>query len=309
MKQKTILLILIFCLFSIFFYGKSDKTIDRKASSPKMVIKGNFIKYFTIDPVSTEYNACRELVKKPLDVTVAYYATPWALLINSNNLDKVPTFKLSGGGFTICQHIDFEKIIPLLEQRGIDTLFTPHAVKGKDYGNVRVLPFPHYAVHGKGPAEIKNIWYSFIGSDTHPTRRMLFEISHPKDTVIIQRDIWHFASENKEQEKIEYQDVLSRSRFSLCPRGTGPSTIRFWESLQAGAIPVLIGTDMWLPEEFDWSSCVVIIQEKEVRQIPDILRRISTDQEKLMRQSCIEAYQKFSGSNLVSSIRFLYEQH
>lgn len=36
-----------------------------------------------------------------------------------------------------------------------------------------------------------------------------------------------------------YNEILSRSRFSLCPSGNGYDTYRFWESLCYGAIPIV----------------------------------------------------------------------
>jgi hypothetical protein len=264
----------------------------------------NLEEKFKIDPVSTEWNAYTLLKKEPINEDIVYFAIPWAMLINNGALSRVPNLKLNGG-FTICQHTRFEWIIPIMKQLGLDTLFTPHVVKGKRY-DVTVLPFPHYAVNGTGPANKKNIFYSFIGHDTHKIRKKLFAGVHPQDSLIKKRKNWHFWSENQQQEKKEYQNVLARSRYSLCPPGFGPSTLRFWESLQAGAIPVLIGDEMWLPEPFDWSSCTVVIKEAEIEQIATILRAISPDREAYMRKMSLLAFKMFSNDNFVSTIRYHY---
>ena len=40
-----------------------------------------------------------------------------------------------------------------------------------------------------------------------------------------------------------YQDLISRYRFVLCPRGNGIDTHRFWETLYHGGIPVVMKSD------------------------------------------------------------------
>ena len=44
----------------------------------------------------------------------------------------------------------------------------------------------------------------------------------------------------------KYNKTLSESKFSLCPIGAGPNTLRFWESIAMGSIPVLFN-DLFTP--------------------------------------------------------------
>jgi hypothetical protein len=46
----------------------------------------------------------------------------------------------------------------------------------------------------------------------------------------------------------EYNELLSKSDYVLCPRGLGNSSIRFYETLSSGATPILINTNSGLPE-------------------------------------------------------------
>lgn len=286
-----------------------DKRMETNAQDADMRLYEFYVDLFKRAKVSTEYEVYRLLKEKPLAKAVNYVAIPWAILINSNQLDKVPILKLNGG-FTVCQHIDFMKIIPLLTAMGIDTLFTPHVTKKNVVEGITIVPFPHMAVNGVGPADVKDLWYSFIGADTHWTRRKLFAMHHPRNAVVIQRDEWHFygSPAKQEQEKQEYQNVLSRSRFSLCPRGTGASTIRFWESLQAGAIPVLISDDMLLPAGFDWDTCVIRLAEKGTRAIKKVIAAITPEREIEMREQCLRCYEQFAGDNFVRVIREYYDR-
>lgn len=298
--------ILIYCLFLNFFIISCQNKIQ---------FHEYFLDLFDIEPVPTEFTAYTLLKNNPIQKNINYLVVPWTSLINRNELDKVPNIKLNGG-FTVCQHIKFEKIIPILKKIGINVLFAPHVTK--KYEGITVLPFPHLAVNGIDPALKKDILYSFIGfKNTHWTRDEIFKMHHIKNSIIIERKEWHFWINKKnseqlklkqEKEKKEYQDVLSRSIFSLCPRGTGASTIRFWESLQAGSIPILISDDMKLPSFFDWESCLIKIKEKDVKKIPGILSKISKEAYTRMIDNCLKAYKLFSEKNFISAIKNYYDE-
>lgn len=80
-------------------------------------------------------------------------------------------------------------------------------------------------------------------------------------------DVWHFnhivydhqvlrkqLEENHEDAQkaaaLNYNQLLSDSRFSLCPAGSGPNTLRLWESIAVGSIPVRFDDGLLLPEPF-----------------------------------------------------------
>lgn len=263
--------------------------------------------------VTTERDVYRLLKKDPLKSNVNYVAIPWATFINTDKLNELSRFELSvDGGFTVCQHIRYKEILPILKKMGVNVLFTPHAEPSQDPA-IKVLPIPHVAVNGIAAKQQKDILYSFIGFSNHSVRKALFDLRWPKDAVIKRRAVWHFSkSGNQAQkrqlaEKREYQDVLARSRYSLCPRGTGASTLRFWESLQAGAIPVLFSDDMMLPDFFDWSRCVILIKEADIATVDAVIRAMSQEKEMAMRKACYEAYAYFQGKNFVSVIRDYFD--
>lgn len=256
---------------------------------------------------------CYELIKNnPIKKDTTYFAFGWVYAVNKgstknifNRIDK----KKINGGFTVCQCYP-EKIIPAAKKIGIDTIFTPHIDKSKTY-ELTVIPIAHLAMNGINYDQLpeKDIFYSFIGFTSHALRRNIFHIKHPANTVIKKRRNWHFW--NKAQLKKnaeEYTNVLQRSRFSLCPRGFSPSTLRFWESLAVGAIPISIADNLVLPSGFDWEQCIIFVAEKDILKIPQILAGITPEQEENMRQKCFEAYELFSGENFVRVIRKHYEK-
>jgi len=272
--------------------------------------------------------SCYELFKtNPLNKSINYLAVPWAILLvrslfKIENIlidDFLPNIKLNGG-FTICYHLtelfDKSKIFSKLKEMGIDCVFSPGAsLFETEYFGVKIEPLPYVAINGVEPSDNKDILYSFIGKATDgnrmiESREKIFAMNHPSDTFVKSRQgFFPSLQDDKDFELMqnEYRDVLARSRFSLCPRGQQPNSIRFWESLQAGAIPILISDSARLPEWFDWSSCIIRINEKDVEKIPSILSEISEAQEEEMRRNCLKAYKLFSGENLISTIRVFYK--
>lgn len=309
----------VFLLFGIskFLLGKLDLEALLPEGEAVMVYEVGLHEYhldlFKVGKIPTERKAYMLLKNRPIK-SINYLAVPWAHLVNVQGLRLIPNIRLQGG-FTISQSIRSKRIIPILEKLGIDVLFTPHAWQEEKHGGVRVLPFPHYPSNGIKPAAKKDLWYSFIGYNSHWTRADIFKLPQQKKVIIKERQKWFSQKsvrkknekKHRRQELTEYKDVLSRSRFSLCPRGTGLGSIRFWESLQAGAIPVLIADGLALPQEVNWDECIIKIPEKEVHTINEVLGAISLEQEQVMRKNCLRAYRLLcEGENFVNTIRNYY---
>lgn len=313
--------------------GRIHRRYPQLHSQAAQLVQGVFecrTDMFPLTAVPTEAMS-RELLASDPIAHVNYAAVPWCELLKAKNVRAAKAIHVDGG-FTICQHIDYQDIIPYCQEIGVDTIFTPHAdgvgkpswrdrlrqglrrLTAWRRGNhspakpIRVLPFPHVAVNGIEPADRKDLLYSFIGCRTHASRDAIFDMPTRGDAFVECREQWHFYGDeaDRERDKRQYQEVLARSRYSLCPRGTGPSTIRFWESLQAGAIPVLFADAMQLPAGFDWDRCVIRIAESDVASSVVQIEQISSQQEAAMRAACLEAYEVFSGENLVRCIRETY---
>jgi len=313
------------CIIQIglFFLLTLIQTDTVVGMSEKMEIHAYKTELFKKQNDMTSEKKVYELLSAhPIEKNINYLAVSWGLLFRQKNLQIKLPIQLNGG-FTICQHIRYREIIPELRRLGINVLFAPHAPKKQQYKDIMVLPFPIYPINGIDSAQDKNILYSFIGLESHPIRRKIFALPQRPDIIIKRRGCWHFYlrfkgkivplkwSLRREQERKEYQDVLSRSRFSLCPRGTGPSTIRFWESLQAGAIPVLSSDAMALPkiEGINWNDCIIQVAEKNISSVDRIIRAISPEKEARMREDCLRAYTlSCFGENFVRTIRDYFEK-
>jgi len=113
---------------------------------------------------------------------------------------------------------------------------------------------------------------SFIGSMTHPIRRILFEKQKNNSDIIFQIKGWSpLVLENQLQ---NFLNVSAQSSFVLCPRGYAPTSCRLYEAMQLNSVPVYISDDFWVPwsEEIDWNSICVFIKEKEIKYLDLILK-------------------------------------
>jgi hypothetical protein len=91
--------------------------------------------------------------------------------------------------------------------------------------------------------------------------------------------------------RLEYQTQLEQTLFSLCPRGAGPTSIRMYESMVSGAIPVYISDQFYLPyrDQFDWDNLCLRVHFNELHDLPRMLRSFSS--ERLLRmRNCIEQF-------------------
>ncbi len=120
------------------------------------------------------------------------------------------------------------------------------------------------AVHKKG------IWY----------RRRAIAICKraPKvNTNFIVRNTFsaskHTISLDPKTARREYVDSIINSDVTLAPKGDGNFSVRFYETLALGRIPVLIDTDVVLPLEqhIDYDEVIIRIPYQHLDQLPQIL--------------------------------------
>ena len=280
-----------------------DVAILPTGSSPMKIVECE-PRRFGSDPVRTEADSRAALLAKPLAADVTYLSVPWSILINQRRTQKFAPIDCDGG-FAICQHVRFREIVPLLKQCRVRVLFTPHAVR--DFPGLDVRGMPHSPAVDVVPSA-KRWLYSFVGFVSHPVRRALFGMRHPANTVMVMREHWHFGRRRCGYREREFGRILSQSRFSLCPRGSGPGTIRFWESLCAGAIPVLIADGLKLPVGPCWEDTVVRCPEGNVQDLEEIIRGIDPEREALLRRNCLLASETFARAGLVEPVRQYYRE-
>ena len=287
-------------------------------------------------PVITEKHAL-QCAKNTTSLNIDYLAVPWASIIDRlrtnseeyklqairaiNNLKDLPR----KGYTTVCQHYQFRSVLNHMKDIGITTLYTPHATQHDKGNDIDIRPFPLYATITPPVLKRKALWYSFIGAymDHYMSdiRLNIFNDTHPKNCVVVRRDKWQYNDDvytsqvwnqdipemqrylNLEKQKY-YEYILSNSRFSLCPSGAGPNSIRLFESLSCGSIPVILSDALQLPQvkTVDWSECVITVPEDEYHNLRLILKDIPLSRERDMSMNCVEAYKHVSDENFIECI-------
>jgi hypothetical protein len=198
---------------------------------------------------------------------------------------------------SICQHIRWVSALAKATKLGVTDLHCSHkdsksSSKQADLGfNLTLHGWTLIAVNyvtpdlSKGmerkPIGEKKLLASFIGSHMphylDDSRLQLFEAaksSGRNDVFVDLGNEWHFDKIVYEEQvlskKIEshhmdehhkktfkYNTILSDSVFSLCPLGAGPNTLRLWESIAVGSIPVLFSKDLSILTESDLGKAII----------------------------------------------------
>jgi hypothetical protein len=81
------------------------------------------------------------------------------------------------------------------------------------------------------------------------------------------------TQESDEEFRKSFVSNIIESDYTLCVRGIGNNSVRFYESLCCGRIPVFVNTDCVLPFDFkiDWKSLCIWVEEKDIDNIDKIV--------------------------------------
>jgi len=185
---------------------------------------------------------------------------------------------------SVCQHIHWIRMLEMAQQIGITDFHLSHKDstsegKQKEVGTTLTLHgWPLIAVNyvtpdrsegmERKPMSERKLLASFIGAHMphyrDDSRIKLFEAAKEcgRDDVFVDLgNEWHFNKvvyeeqvlnreveahhiDEHHQKTFRYNSILSDSKFSLCPEGAGPNTLRFWESIAVGSIPVIFSDDL-----------------------------------------------------------------
>ena len=144
---------------------------------------------------------------------------------------------------TVCQHIHWVRILETARGLGVTDIHLSHK-DSKSEAKQRELNFS-FNLHG---------WPLIAVNYVIPERSEGMERKPIKDKKLIKiikrkansgnRAIAAHHLDEHNQKTFKYNSILSDSIFSLCPVGAGPNTLRFWESIAVGSIPVLFSKDL-----------------------------------------------------------------
>jgi hypothetical protein len=123
------------------------------------------------------------------------------------------------------------------------------------------------------PNDAPDLLFSFVASSTAACRRALFALNHPHAIVeeVHGFRFWDASSWRFEEQRARFKSTLARSRFVLCPRGHATSSVRLYETLAAGAVPVIIADDWAEPVGPDWKMFSIRWPEGRVDGLIEML--------------------------------------
>ncbi len=88
----------------------------------------------------------------------------------------------------------------------------------------------------------------------------------------LKTDIVKYVFKSSSKENRNYQNHMMQNTYILCPRGYENFSIRFYETLAYGRIPVLIDTDMMLPPNVNWDELCVRVPYENIGELEKIIR-------------------------------------
>ena len=206
------------------------------------------------------------------------------------------------------------EILPGLYSSGINSCFLRPYVDGWHFPflNVR-FPNQQIQLSEKRPKKAPEFLGSFLGYPSHTLRLNLAKkFSHFTDMNIkVAKDYQHFEeNEDLESEAAQkrYVEILRNSHFSLCPRGRGPSSMRLYDSMSFGIVPVII-SDEWIKPSFvDWDSCSIQIKERHLGDLHKVLTD-NREYSQEMGETAKAVYRKyFAADALVTTLRSALDQ-
>lgn len=120
------------------------------------------------------------------------------------------------------------------------------------------------------PMEKADLLFSFVGrTDTHACRpRLIKHLDTPSSPCLDASSARaRFPGWNYKQ---GYLSLMARSRFCLCPRGFGSSSIRLFEAMRAGRVPIII-SDAWIETPgISWNEFSIRVPEAQLHTIRQI---------------------------------------
>ena len=139
----------------------------------------------------------------------------------------------------------------------------------------------------------KDLLFSFAGRASHRVRRELFAQNFNSADVLVEDTSGynHFAGQtenNRTRARRPYWEIAGRSKYALCPRGAGTSTMRIFEMMEAGIAPIIVADDWLPPLGPSWEALALFVPESEISSIYEIVKALEgeyADRGHLARQA------------------------
>lgn len=139
----------------------------------------------------------------------------------------------------------------------------------------------------------KDIFANFAGSLTHQIRRDIKNTIR-RDIIdnVIKTGYTYYCPDHRLRID-EFCCVLSRSIFTIAPRGYGETSFRIMEALQFGSIPVYVSDKHIVPHNIDFNSYGVLIHQRDTVNIDYILKSINSEEIKRKQEAIPEIFKSY----------------
>lgn len=270
----------------VALYGVSEQDFqftDRIEDADLVILTmawNYYVKTEQTDLAISFIKECNALGKKVLTVNIGDFG------VRIPYFENLITFRSSGYK---SKFLNNEYSLPSFIQDPLVTYFARETVIERPYLTKSIIGFCGQA----NPSRInatKEILYTilrnikfYIGLSVKEPQQVLSttflrasvlnylqESSRITTNFILRKKYRAGVTTNKETHKttLEFYDNLKDSDYVVCVRGAGNFSIRFYEALAMGRIPVFINTDCVLPFDgtIDWKKHVVWVEYKERSQ-------------------------------------------
>lgn len=153
-----------------------------------------------------------------------------------------------------------------------------------------ILPFWSINTEISRELEDKTVFASLCCSINNPLRYQLAK------TIVGKPGFLFFDKLPHDQ----YEELLRKSLFTFCPRGHGLSSYRFFESLSARSIPVLLADDVTLPfqDSLNYDEMIVRIPENRAADFDFIIESLRLVDSRKMLDSIDRNLHAFGFANV-----------
>lgn len=157
----------------------------------------------------------------------------------------------------------------------------------------RVIPLITAPAPNINKTRSRDILAGFIGAPTHPVREVLWQTLTDIPGFVVERSVVNPVTSHEVMDEVKwaqvnyarFQDIMERSVFALCPRGSGNITYRICESLQYGCIPIYISDKFWFPwadphnpdDHGIFDQIGIACHVSELQNLPHMLTAISPE--------------------------------
>ncbi|KAL8047055.1 hypothetical protein ABFX02_08G213600 [Erythranthe guttata] len=142
------------------------------------------------------------------------------------------------------------------------------------------------------------------GNDIENRTTLGFWAGHRNSKIrVILAQVWENDTEldisnnriNRAIGPLVYQKRFYRTKFCICPGGSQVNSARIADSIHYGCIPVILSNYYDLPfnDILDWRKFAVVLKEKDVYQLKQILKNITQDEFVTLHNNLVKVQKHF----------------